>query len=490
MSKRDQTPTRPPRLRRAAILLLAFVLAGVAIDQGVRLVRRLPLLQIERAIAQQKEQGSTTGARFRESLSAAPLRVREAVELANFANRFTTALFDPEVLKLGREDLVTRVARHRNTELGRLYMIAYVLLERERSGATSSDGWEILQRYIETLNPRGSALPSLEADLIQHAADVWRTLGCDPGTAQMQAVADGSGFHGPFLQFVSVRLEELARAREAAGDADAAQRCRTLNRRLLKDWITTPASAGLRLLAADLLSDALRADPRSATAERNLIDGLTQWRKLYHARAPSGATRLPILSPRLDAPPAPELHKNLGGWLAKLLWLATGLIIAAVAALLLGPLWLHSRRIEPFHGAMYVGVAFAIVLAALSRLGEHNGWAIADLRRDFSDKTGMPRIVFYAGAVAVMMLVYGGIAFNFSRGRCSLRFFFARCGAVASYAALVLGLMALVCCWRAESLRQQLEHDVALALKPDEGITFISAEETRALLAPLRAWEP
>lgn len=392
----------PPKLRLARVLLLgaAVVLSIGGAVQLYGLWLRLPGVRWRHATAEA----------YTAALRAAEARMspqaRQGLIAANVSNLFTAVYMRPEPAGAYRPTLERMLGQLRDTQLGRLQLAAFLMLEMERAGTPVEQWWPTLQPLLPG---HEQASPShFLGELIDHRTGLFRSLGFGPASAWASADRAVGHPHGPLLQFLVSRLERLATAREAAADGSA-ESCRRLVRRLLRQWTLDAAPAGLRLLAADLLAHALDGPAADADA-RELAAQLRAWREAYRVAAAPRPVPLPLVGLREAPEPRPAVYERLLADLFRVMWAAALTLAAAVVALAaVAVSWRTMWRTSPGRTAWLASplIALALVVAGGAWLLGDGRLGQDDLRRLGYPDLGWPHAPL-AAAGLVVIVVWGG----------------------------------------------------------------------------------
>lgn len=452
-------------LSAVALTLLAVVLCvGVAAP-----LLHLDALRLDRARVRKAQEVA---------LSTGSAELREGYALLVAMSQFTAALRDPSRLDALQESLASIAAAARHTQTPRLAQAAVRGRRLELAGRPVADWWRELAPYLNGLE---------HADFShfqQPLRDAWRGVFEAEGlptveAAHMAELAVGDEF-GPFLQHASRMLTSLEQSLEAAGDADAARTCRTLRRRLLRQWILERGPAGLRLLAADLLQRELCN--AAASNEQALANDLAAWRAAYRDAARKGHPPLMGVSRMPD--PAPEEERTYLGRLLKCVALAGGVAGASLLAMVSGLSWRRSPRQPSFGRAAVNACIGAVACAGLALLAAPSVGSNAD-RAHLQNvwpwilpaATGL-----FAALAGPLLLTWPAIRSSPGRGR-----FAATC---ASACGLWLLLAAGLCATGGytSSAAREMTRKRALAL--EDRFAAVAGPQSQELLTRLRAWTP
>ncbi len=400
MRTRTLPATRVPRPWLVVVLLVAAV--GVSLMAGVQLRAfwlRLPGVYVHR----------TAPVAMRQVLEQAqrsmPAAAREGLAAARISELFTAAWRDADSLTTGRAEARQWVATLRQTQLGRVQLAAFALLEAEQAGTPAEDRWPVIEPLLKGLD-QATLAHSLDAAMAHYAAALRAPpLAYDPATARAYADLLVRQPHGPLLQHLVAALDEVAAARADADDGSA-EACHAVQRRLLREWVLEAGPAGLRLLAADLLA------ARLETTEAGLAERLRAWRRAYREVAEVRPVPLPLLSLRQEPDSDPAGHARLAGavyWLAWLAGAACGVAAVTVIGMALGltgVLRNPPRRTYALAAVLTVAVVAAAgwLLAALAP-----AWCHEDLRRLGDAQAGTARLPIVAIVAAAAALVAAGV---------------------------------------------------------------------------------
>ncbi len=471
--------SKPARVLTLLILLGALLASMPAGCSAVRLWRRLPTPRVSRIEADELQ------AAFDRANRAMPAEAREAFALRRASMTLTdamTGLVTPEELLPTMSTAVNALSRSR---VGRLQLAAARLWLLEQAGEPIASWWPALRVYLEGM--RRANLEHCQAALTQHWAAAYQAAGLDPGTAYGLAEDLAGHPHGPFLQFFVTRLRQVIVEREQAGDLAAATTCRNVIHRLLKQWVLEPGSAGLRLLAADLLADSLEANTHDDAAAPALAHNLRRWRAAYHqaARARPMATLDPHRKPAL----APATHERLVARVGLTTWLGSATLAAAIFALLFNLPWPGDRP------ALMNRARFALSVLGLAALITAGGmlwiklWPESinhDLRSDFSSPRYWWRHPFAAAGLTLALLLAGGLLRR--RAPSGESRYAPRLGTLAAGTWLVLAALLWCSTWVGERARRDYEH--ALRAAYDDPVAALLGPDAESALAELRRWDP
>lgn len=403
-----EPPAEETRASRTQLLVLAaaIALSFFAGAQTWRLWRRLPGVQVRHI------EPAAYQAAFERTRSRMSPEGTEGLVAVNLSTLFTAALRQPGVYAANRTTVEHMTARLRRTQLGRLQLAAFVMLELERAGRPVETWWPQLEPVLAGLQT--ADFPHFLPEVLAAQAAAFESLGLEPGAARVEARRVLGQPHGPFLEFFCDRLRRVAVARRAAGD-DSARQCEELVRRLLRSWTLAPAPAGLRLLAADLLARDIESSRMAETPtadEAALADELRRWRDGYRTAAKLAfartGTNVPLVSLHLGPEPAPGLYKNLVQSLATTLWAAAAGLAAAGATVVCLVGSLRTPRAGPTNRSKYLLTCASTVAAVTAVLTAVAIWwpelAITDLRCLGEEGLGWPRLPVGAALLTLALL--------------------------------------------------------------------------------------
>ncbi len=459
-----------------ALILFACISAAAAIAYGLRVVNRTPALAIGPRMQSAYDRGVAT-------LGASSGSLRAAWEHDQIARMISRALVDRTQLRALRTPReFAAIGRERSgSQLGRVFQITILMAALD--GAQPIDEWQpLLFPYFEGLKDANFALywPELR--------DAWRrtfvTQGLTPGMARLGAATLALPY-GPPLQFFTSRslayADALAANEATRGEADTVRR---VTLRLLRQWTSELGPAETRLLASDLLADALEresiaamlADELPASERAALIADLRSFRAAYRDSAKRRVKWFMRIDDRPQLAPRAE---NTIGWRAGLgLWVGLGLVVALFALLVFSWAWLLrggvGLRLKPLwrYSAMY---ALGVVVTGVVVLFSAWDWVAYDL------KAMRFQVVVVAAAVAMLLLLLTAIASASAGGR-----FFARVAAIGAQSAIFLAVaLMIVGALTNAALR---DYDRQLALGPDDYTMVAGSDADR--LRRLRDWRP
>jgi hypothetical protein len=373
------------------------------------------------------------------------------------------------------------------SQVGRLQLVAARMWLLEQRGEPIERWWPVLRDYLEGM--RHANLEHDQTALTRHWAAAYQAVGLGPGTAYELAENLVGHAHGPFLEFFVPRLRRVVAERDQAGDTAAATTCRSVLYRMLRQWVLEPNSAGLRLLAADLLAESLESDAglEPPTQAQAIARSLRRWRSDYHEAARN--CPVAILDPQRPLALAPAEHERLLARVGLMTWLASGTLTAGILALVFGWSWLRcrggvARRIRLVLSA--IGLALIVAIGGVLWIHLWPDAIRADLRRDFSSWRYWWRHPFLAAGLTLALVLAGALlqraAFT-GRARWA-----ARLGAVAAGTWLVLAAMLWGSAWAGELARRDYERALRAAYE-DPVAALVGPGADRAL-TELRRWNP
>ena len=452
-------------------LLAAAVLTGVAAAMLVTTWHRLPAESLARldwhAVGQ-----------TRAGLSG---KARAGFVLVVLSEHLTRGLHNPDGLPAAIEDARAGIAELRETQVGRLQLAALTMLRLQREGVPSGAWWPSLRTYLDGLEhaPFDHCLPELlEAD-----AQTCERLGLGPGSARRAALLSLGHAHGPFLQLFVEHTRGVADELRRAGDEVAATQCDHVVRRLLRTWVLEPGPAGLRLLAADLLANALAGDGSAA----GMADKCRGWRAAYRTAAAS-LPKAPALL-RVGEEPTGVSAAPLTWTLAWAAWTAAAVAGAGVVALTAAVFGLGRGHDAARWRGCVAGALLAVVAISAGGIGliaGAGGLVWDDFQRADARDLGVPRLpIFGATAGFVLAAAVGGFVARRGGSATERLAGVARCTAITW---LVLSGVALATTVAADRLRGSYES--AMASPVAESLGGAADANERALLDALRGWNP
>lgn len=176
---------------------------------------------------------------------------REGLLLVVNAERFTAAWQYRADVNTVLDEVRARLPELRHTQIGRLQVLALTLLKLQRDGVPREQWWPVVRPHLEALE--GAAFSHFLPELFAAETSIYEGLGLTAGAARRLPLSTIGAPHGPWLEFLVAGLDAVGQERRTAGDAPAAEAGARLARRLLREWIVAPGTAGLRMLAAELL---------------------------------------------------------------------------------------------------------------------------------------------------------------------------------------------------------------------------------------------
>jgi hypothetical protein len=471
----------PPFARPLAFLLGALLLSGPAGWSAYQLWLRLPRQRVQRLQADELQAAVARGRR-----DAGP-EVREAWALRQASNALTEALtkrIGPEQLRADVAEATRALSR---SQVGRLYQAAVRMWLLEQGGEPLEKWWSAVRPFLQGLD--GAHFAHRQEALTRHWARAYESVGVGPGTAYGLAEDVVGHPHGPFLQFFTTHLRRIIDERRQAGDAAGAAICRRVLHGLLKQWVLERGPAGLRLLAADLLSADLEAEASSETAAdtKRLADELRSWRAAY--RQAAQARPLAILDARPGPSVAPTAHERLLRRTVLMTWLASATATAGAVAVVLAWAGLPRRRLAARGGRLIlhaVVVAVLLTVAGLVWIYGRPDAVRADLRADFSSLRYWWRHPFVAAGLTLgLLLIAAVLQRRVTDGKSP---WLARVGLAAAATWLVLAAALWGSAIAGERARRGYER-AARAAREDAIATTIGPRSEQALAA-LRRWRP
>ncbi len=463
------------------VLLGAFLASVPAGCNALAFWRRLPQQRVKQLHAAEVQAAFN---RVNRNMTA---EAREAFALRRASDTLAGALTDvvePEQLQ---PTMATAVNGLSKSQVGRLQLAAARMWLLEQAGEPIEKWWPSLRVFLEGM--RHANLAHYQAALIQQWAEAYQALGVGSGTACSLAEDLVGHPHGAFLQFLVPRVQRVIQERQQAGDEAAATTCRGVLHSLLKQWVLEPGTAGLQLLAADLLAQSLEANDDADDNEetRAIVNDLRAWRSAYleAARSRPVATLDPHRKPAL----APDAHERLVTRVALVTWLASAVLAAGVVALLFSWSWLRSRNVAPrgHQLALYaIFPALIVIIVGLMWIHLLPDSIREDLRRDFSSMHYWWRHPFVAAGITLALVLAAGLLQRSASGGKSN--FPARLGAVAAGTWLVLAVMLWGSAWAGELARRDYERATWIAYK--DPVAAMAGRDTERLLTGLRNWKP
>ena len=481
MKRQSSGDVRRPSAVLPVVILLGALLASVPAGcSAVRLWRRLPAQHVARLELQELE------AAFERVNRAITPEAREALALREASRTLSGALtnaVEPDQLQPTMARAVSRLAR---SQVGRLQLAAARMWLLEQAGEPVESWWPSLRVLL--VGMQRANLEHHQVALTEHWATAYRAVGLGPGTAYELAEDLVGHPHGPFLEFFVPRLRRVIAEREQAGDEAAAATCRRVLTGLLKEWVLEPGSAGLRLLAADLLAESLEADVGAEEAEAQaLAQDLRRWRLAYR----EAARRRPVATLAAHRKPAlaPAAHERLVARIGLVTWLGSATLMAGVVAILFGWSWVRNREAAVGRAWLALcGISAALLVTIGGLLWVHlrPDSIRADLRSDFSALRYWWRHPFVAaGLTLIVLLVMGRLRASASNVK---RLFSARLGAATAGTWLVLALVLWSSAWVGERARRDYERATRAAYQ--NPVAALTGSDAERMLASLRRWEP
>lgn len=332
------------------VLMSALLLTLAATALTALFFQRIPASQ-RAALA-----NANLNSRFSEMFKSAKPEAREGRAFWELAGDVSRAIAPNAKTTQISNNRVQAALAATSSQLGRLLAAGAVFAVAENEGRTPEQVWAAVRPYLEGLATARFARfePAHEAFL----ASVFHVGAVQSGTAR-QLASEMAEAYTPFLQYFVDKLNKCAAERLTAGDAAAAELCRKIKLRLLRDCTLEPGRAGTRLLAADLLGRELAGEPAAKPA----VDAIAKWRKAYRmaARANPGG----FFSQTND----PDMSGGLARLLASLLLGSIGLAIATFVLAVAGiasawPLLTNAKAIRSPR-AWTVGVLCALLVLVI-----------------------------------------------------------------------------------------------------------------------------
>jgi hypothetical protein len=423
---------------RLVVLALAIVLSLVAGLQAWRLWSNLPGVRLARLTRADYQRAQ------REAEAGMSRQARQGLIAANVSHLFTSVLQNPEVYPATFDTLQRMLSELPDTQLGRLQLAAFLMLEMERAAVPVGQWWPRLAPVLSGLEQ--AQFSHFLAPLEDNRTDIYHSLGLSAGAARAQAEEIMGQPHGPLLQYLAPRLARLAQSRAAYNDGSDVL-CRRLLFKLLRQWTLDDGPPGVRLLAADLLAQAITAgdvpilDP---VAGAKVAVQLRQWREAYR----SAAAAHPPLPYPLAVGQVPDLYPELSSQFATTLPFRMWMLGAMLAAVLVGAVALTIARGEflslprrTLNYALLAAVASAFVLGgwAWAKLG---GAVVADDVRRLVPGTGGPPWTPILG-FSLLALLLISTALPHPGARPPRRARAGRVAAIAVWACMLLGVYSL-----------------------------------------------
>lgn len=469
----SSTKSPTPAVKRAALrpvllLLAALALALTAGRQFWGLWQGLPGNSVARLDwnAVNRARAGLTGP------------AREGLLLVISSDQFTAALQGRRDLEETIDDVRDRLAATPHTYVGRLQLAALLMLRLERDARPVDTWWPTVQPFVAGASQ--APLDHFLAELLDAESAVYVDLGLGTGTSRYLPLGLVGAAHGPFLQYLVENLRQVGAAHRAAGQGQVADECERVVGRLLREWVSQPGPAGLRLLAAELLASGL--GDRGPTAAQ-LAEKLRAWRTAYDARAAALPTTAAVL--RTSAEPVPVDAT----WLTRLLawtgWTAATLALVLPLALVTIVFCLSSSAAgaagrPPAAGPLVAGATVLLVGGVL--VFAVPGVVQDDLTRIYDGRPLAAWLPWVAAGTGFAATVLASMLTRIpARGRARL----GRC-------ATALSLLWSVALWGgvvATELAARRYQD-ALAAPLEEHARSIADIDAEGLLADLRAWHP
>ncbi|NLG42469.1 MAG: hypothetical protein GX547_04420 [Phycisphaerae bacterium] len=395
---------------RLVVLALAVVLSLIVGWRAWQFWNGLPGVRLARLTWPDYERAQRT-ADARMSRAA-----RQGLIAANVSHLFTSALLDPDVYPARRDTLQRMLAELTDTQIGRIQLAAFLMLEMERAAAPVEQWWPRLAPVLTGLER--AQFRHFLAPLEDSRTEMYEALGLRTGAARAQAEQTIGQPHGPLLQYLAPRLGTLARTRSAAEDGSDVV-CRSVLLRLLQQWVLDDGPPGMRLLAADLLAQAISdageeaQDPGKQSfallpaPPAQIAAQLRQWRAAYR----TAAAEHPLLPYPLRSGDVPELRPDSSGRFVTCLRLRMWMLGALCAAAMVGAVALILAR-RAFLTApkrpnqlLVLGIAAAFGLGWLAWMTLGDASPADDVRRLAPSTPGLPRTPIIAFCLAALLLL-------------------------------------------------------------------------------------
>lgn len=285
-ASRKTGTARPSGLWALPFTLVAVVATLISVAWIYKIIQRLPAFQAA------KISFPSLDAAHRQAILQGSREVRDAPLLQAGASRLTT-MNRPRWHAATSEVEIARVAGQISTTgAGRLLQISARLAGLAKAGEPVERWWPALAPYMQGLEKTSFA--HHQAALEQALYEAFTRAGLAPGLAREFAAARVGETQGPFMQALVARLTPLIAERAQAGDVQAANACRAVLLRWLRQWLVEPGPTGLRMTAAQLLSSAL-AEPAVAGDDARAADiaaAARTWRDAYRTAAKAAPTTL------------------------------------------------------------------------------------------------------------------------------------------------------------------------------------------------------
>jgi hypothetical protein len=462
---------------RLVVLALAVILSFIAGLQAWQLWSNLPGVRLARLTRADYQRAQ------REAEASLSREARQGLIAANVSHLFTSVLQNPDVYPATLETLQRMLSELQDTQLGRLQLAAFLMLEMERAAVPVEQWWPRLEPALSGLDQ--AQFPHFLAPLEDNQTEMYRSLGLSAGAARAQAEEIMGQPHGPLLQHLAPRLARLAQSRAAYNDGSDLL-CRRLLFKLLRQWTLDDGPPGVRLLAADLLAQAMTAGnltgPDLATSAQ-LAAQLREWRAAYRTAAaahppepyPIAVGQVPYMRPGLRQRFViylPSTMRSFGAALGAALVSAVALILARGAFLRVPKRHLNWQLI------VGTTIAIAVVPAALP-----HALTADDLRRLAPGVAGVPRATLAAFCLSVVLLSLAALprprAGSPRRARAGL------VAVVAVWTSMFLSLQFLLD-------RQSFEgsHELATFCPRGDRVALVVGPDSMHLLDGLQAWQP
>lgn len=420
----------------AKLLLLCLALLACAL--GLRLAqsveRQLPEAQLA-AI-----DGRLTGA-FSMALRTATPAARDGWQFREASRIFTaTAIGRRSPARL--EDDLLRQVRDASSGFGQVQQAAARLWVLEAGGSQPDAGHAEVAMLLDSALERG--MPHEMQAVTRLWAGVYEHLGLGAASSRAQATFDLGHPHGPMLQYFAPRVRAMAAALDAAGRSEEANAMRGGLLRVLRELVLEPGPVGIRLLAADLLADALvsladsesgQPDARSSSA-RSLAADLRDWRQAVRGELAARSSSVLVLG---NGPAyVKEAHDGAVFRVLLTRFLRPAAIVSGVAAVAFAVFWLR-RTARPALRDVLVPTGLA---AAIGVVGWLSGgvWAggVAGAPHDVfrtPDDAGLFAHAYPWVVAAGVLAALTAVAMPWRRG------WSARLGAVGTLVCFAAGLL-------------------------------------------------
>jgi len=481
-SRRARKPTSPDRAGAGRRPLVRLLVPGLLIalwSGNVLLCRnlwyRLPVTR------RAQLDGQTLRAAFAAARPNYPPQAREALLLWLNSERLIESFRCPEqtteLLAAARATLPALP----HTQVGRLQVAALTVRDAELHGVPPDGWWPRVQPLVAGMD--AGRFPHFLPDLLTAEAGVYQQLGLPDAYALGVARELLDAVHGPFLQYVTDRFEQLATALEGS-DAEAASACRRTVQRLLCQWVQEVGPPGLRLVAADLLARSIEINGPRTPLSLAVAAECRAWRAEYRTRA----EEQPPLPAGLRLCDDPAVSTDaLRNALIVAAWLTCAGLGAAVLTLLTTPAWLRALERTPTAVAFRAGIVVLLLCGVAFGISTFGHELIdRDFRRLEQPELGLPRLPMLAGASAIAAAALLALP-NFVRTH-SWRIGCETIGRLAVWLALWLGLLAAAAHFPVRVLLAKYEREFATVncggwLRP-------APWAPEKLLDHLRLWNP